>query len=178
MFTASRLLTTQPRMRGKCLSYRYGPSPTVTSKHHYGLAVRSRCARPVASVAMQSQIHAWHNAGLPNQVPKLPHEAEPVGRWRCRGRARSSSPSAQFFAERAFVKTRFHSSKYDMVRAKHDMGDSDVRPLRTIRRRAPKAGSNPTINRVGGSTVQNVPSPNPIVSVGAIKKRIKCGRWF
>ncbi len=80
MFTASCLLKTQPRVRGKCLLYRYGSSPAVTSKHHYGLADRSRCARPVASVAMQSQIHPWHNAGLPNQMPRSRHEAEPVRR--------------------------------------------------------------------------------------------------
>ena len=31
MFTASCLLKTQPRVRGKCSLYRYGPSPAVTS---------------------------------------------------------------------------------------------------------------------------------------------------
>ena len=29
---------------------------------------------------MQSQIHPWHNAGLPNQMPRSRHEAEPVRR--------------------------------------------------------------------------------------------------
>ncbi len=47
MFTASCSLKTQPCVRGKCLLYRYGPPPTVTSRQHYRLADRSRCARPV-----------------------------------------------------------------------------------------------------------------------------------
>ncbi len=80
MFTFLCVLRAQPGARGECMEYRRGSSPTVTSRHHYGL-VRSRLLCPISRVDVDAVPDTSLAQRLASQSSiEVPHAAEPVRR--------------------------------------------------------------------------------------------------